>query len=111
VEKFISAFRRIAGRLNVCKADPKAECFFELLSGGLIWTDERPSFEMDVEELGALRILWNYRTSLLVGKPRTEFQDVWDTAIALAPHWPGFLAERQRPRSDIMALIPDSKGC
>jgi hypothetical protein len=109
VEKFISAFRKIAGRLNACKPDPKAECFFEVVSGGLIWTDERPSFEVDAEELGALRILWSYRTSLLLGKPRAEFQRVWDAAFALSPHWPGFIIERQQPRSDLVALIPESK--
>ena len=86
-----------------------AQCFFECLSGGLIWTDERPPFEVDAEELGSLRVLWNYRTSLLLGKPRTEFDEVWSSALMLAPQWPGFLQERREPRTGLLALIPEAK--
>ena len=109
MEQFITAFRAIAGRLNTLTPDPKASCFFECLSGGLIWTDERPPFSVDVEELGALRMLWNYRTSMLVGRPRAEFRELWDLAVKVAPHWPGFLPERQQPQPEFIALIPESK--
>ena len=90
--------------------DPNSECFFELMSGGLIWTDEQPSWwvDMDTDELGALRILWNYRTSLILEVVRTEFAATWSSALNLAPKWPGFLPERREPRADLLALI--SKG-
>jgi len=107
-----AAFRRIAKRLNAMKPDPDSECFFELMSGGLIWTDEQPSWwpaDMDMEELGSLRILWNYRTSLILEVPRAEFDAVWNFALELAPEWPGFLPERREPRDDLLALIPKPK--
>ena len=104
-----TALRRIAKRLNVMKPDPNPECFFELMSGGLVWMDERPSWWRDADELGALRILWNYRTSLILEHPRTEFDEIWNSALNLAPNWPGFLSERREPRSELLALIPKSK--
>jgi len=104
-----TAFHAIAQRLNAMKPDSNAHCFFEAMSGGLIWTDERPSFHVDTDELGSLRVLWNYRTGLLIGKPRTEFDEVWSSALSLAPKWPGFLPERRQPRPDLLALIPESK--
>src|ERR1041385_573623 len=67
MEQFITAFETIAARLNALEPDSKARCFFELMSGGLIWVDERPPFDLDTKQMGALRMLWNYRTSLLVG--------------------------------------------
>ena len=109
MEKFLAAFREIAGRMNVLESDPEAQCCFEYLSGALVWTDERPPFRVNAEELGALRMLWNYRTSLLLGTPRVEFQDIWDSALALAPQWPGFLPGRRQPNPDILALIPESQ--
>jgi hypothetical protein len=104
-----SAFRGIAQRVNALKVDPNAKCFFECMSGGLIWADEQPPFDLNVSELGALRVLWNYRTSLLLENPRTEFYDVWKSALLLAPQWPGFLPERRQPRPDLLALIPKTK--
>jgi hypothetical protein len=105
-----TALRRIAKRLNAMKPDPNSECFFELMSGGLVWTDERPSWWPDADEFGALRILWNYRTSLILEHPRAEFDEIWNSAVNLAPNWPGFLPERREPRSELLALIPKSKN-
>jgi hypothetical protein len=108
VDKFITAFEHLAARLNSLAPDPDARCFFEQLSGALIWTDERPGFPTDLNELGALRMLWNYRTSLLLGKPRTEFKSLWTAAKKLAPHWPCFLPDRRQPHPDLLALLPES---
>ena len=102
-------FRAVAQRLNAMKPDSKARCFFECMSWGLTWTDERPAFRVSTDELGALRVIWNYRTSLILGKPRMEFNEIWSTGLALAPQWPGFLPERRHPRPDLLALIPETK--
>jgi hypothetical protein len=109
MEKFITAFREIAERLNTLKPDPKATYFLECLSGGLIWTDERPPFDVNAEELGALRMLWNYRTSVLVGKPRAEFRELWDLAVAVAPRWPAFRPERFTPSPELVDFIEKRK--
>ena len=104
-----ASFQGIAKRLNAMRPDSGARCFFECMSGGLIWTDERPSFQVDADELGTLRIIWNYRTSLILGKPRTEFTEMWDSAVSLAPNWPGFLPVRREPSPELSALIPKPK--
>jgi hypothetical protein len=103
-----TALRKIAKRLNAMKPESNAECFFELMSGGLVWTDEQ-LWPADADELGALRTLWNYRTSLILENPRTEFEETWNSAVSLAPKWPGFLPERREPRSNLLALIPKPK--
>jgi hypothetical protein len=90
------------------KPQTKPECFFECMSGGLMWTDER-LWPLDADELGVVRILLNYRTSLILENPRREFEAIWNSAISLAPKWPGFLPERREPRSDLLALIPKPK--
>jgi len=105
-----TALRRIARKLNAMKPETKPECFFECMSGGLIWTDERTSWPIEADELGALRILWNYRTSLILENPRSEFEEIWNSAVSLAPKWPGFLPERREPRSDLLTLIPKPKN-
>jgi hypothetical protein len=105
----LKAFRKIAKTLNAMKRDSNAECFFECMSGGLVWTDECASWQVDSDGLGALRILWNYRTSLILENPRIEFEEVWNSALSLAPKWPGFLPEIREPRSELLALIPKPK--
>lgn len=105
-----TALRRIARKLYAMKPEAKPECFFECMSAGLVWTDECAPWQVeDVDALGALRILWNYRTSLILENPRSEFEEIWNSALNLAPKWPGFLPERREPRSDLLALIPKPK--
>src|SRR5262245_28514702 len=105
-----TALRRIARKLNAMKPEIKPECSFECMSAGLVCTDECAPWQVDDSDgLGALRILWNYRTSLILENPRREFEELWNFAVRLAPQWPGFLPERREPRYDLLALIPKPK--
>lgn len=84
--------------------DANARCQYELLSGGLAWSDE---FTMTLlNELSRLgkgpiaflfRYLWAYRTSLIEGQERQEFRHIWTEMQATFPDWPGFRPERSSP--------------
>jgi hypothetical protein len=106
---FHEAFIRIATRLNRIKASIDAEPFYELMSGAIIWADERPPFQTDTEEMGAMRMIWNYRTSLIIKNPRTEFRELWEVASHLAPNWPVFIPVRREPTVGILKLLPKEK--
>ena len=103
---FERGFRSIAARLNGLEPTADAQPFFDLLSGGIVWTDERPTFPTSAEELGAVRALWSYRTSLYMGTPREAFAGLWWLARSVAPRWPGFLPERLQPAEEIRQLVP-----
>lgn len=106
--QIIAGFKRISPKLNQMRLSQDAVPFYELMSGAIIWTDERPPFETGTLELGSLRMIWNYRTSVFLGQPRMEYKELWETAFSLAPNWPGFATSRQTATPDIMDLI--SKG-
>lgn len=84
--------------------DPNARCQYELLSGGLVWSDEftmtllNELSRLGEEPIASLfRYLWAYRTSLIEGQERQEFQHIWAEMQATFPDWPGFRLERSSP--------------
>lgn len=63
--------------LRACQFDPAAQLNYELLSGGIIWTDERyGEFSTLCLERGCSRygMLFAYRTSLLRRTPLDEYR-------------------------------------
>lgn len=93
----LSALREHAEHLNSIRR-PKLfrKVFYELMSGGLVWTDEtRASTPREVKN--SLRLVFAYRTSLMLGEPREEFKHVWDQCLELFPRWVGFRPERRGP--------------
>jgi hypothetical protein len=92
--------RAIANALDQLVAQAGARVYFELMSGGLVWSDEYPP----PTESGPLfpqhhlREIWNHRSSLIKGEPAERFRETWETALKLFPHWPGFLPERRDPK-------------
>jgi hypothetical protein len=83
--------------LRECVFDPDAFVGYELLSGAVHWSDERFSDFYRVCRAGGAdyaKELFAYRTSLLVGRPREEYQFVWDEVRARCPEWIGFRPER-----------------
>src|ERR1700689_1212629 len=81
-------------QLRGLKFNPNATRDFELMSGGFIWSDERPRDYDDVVTGYAFRFLIGFRASLIHGKPREELRFVWDAVWAGCPDWPGFRPER-----------------
>src|SRR5437868_565062 len=68
--------------------------FYEILSGALIWTDEK-RWRTPVEVIWALRTLWAYRTSLMLNEPREELAEYWQLGLSEFPQWVGFRPERR----------------
>ena len=77
--------------------DPSATRHFEMMSGGFLWSDEKPAGYSDSAADYPLRHLLAYRASLVRGQPREELRSVWDAVLAACPQWPGFLPERCSP--------------
>jgi hypothetical protein len=111
--------RLLAPFLDQLRLDPSADCFYDSLSGGLLWTDEVPdAAAVPSGTFEALRgVLW-YRTALILGEakkrdlslrpemeqtfPNWSGQDsadqaesLWLEAQRLFPNWPGFAPSRR----------------
>ena len=76
---------------------------YELLSGALIWSDEiREGMPRDL--INALKILFAFRTSLMLGKPREEFRPAWDASLQLFSKWIGFRPERRAQTEKLLEI-------
>jgi hypothetical protein len=93
-----------AGYLNAIAVPDRTEPpFYELMSGALVWPDEtRP--DTPVEVIWALRSVFAYRTSVMLGEPRTELAKFWEHAISHFPKWVGFLPERRASDPELLAI-------
>lgn len=81
---------------------PAAKVFYEIMSGGLVWSDETNRGSTPVKVVWELRKLWAYRTQLILndGEPDDEF---WDRCLELFPNWVGFLPARRKPTPELLA--------
>jgi hypothetical protein len=83
--------------------DPMARGRFELMSGGLIWSDEFPPPGSAEGEL--VRAQWVYRyliasrRALTLAEDRVAFLPVWEQVVRGAPNWPGLRPERRGERA------------
>src|SRR5437016_3174312 len=91
----LAKLRLLAPLLNQLSLSADAECFYEWLSGGLLWTDEIPDLSsVPPDTFQALRgVLW-YRTALILGEPEKRDQALWPKMESLFPGWSG-LAQAQ----------------
>jgi hypothetical protein len=86
----------IAHLMRALQRSSDAKMFYELLSDSLVWTDEIPEVEASqVGGLRALRFVFRYRTSMMLGTPEARYRPYWDEAQSLFPDWPGFAADRR----------------
>ena len=85
--------------LNRQVYDPTAKCDYEIMSGGLLWSDEFPQIGSPEWPVFAhnwvYRFLLAYRASITMGEENALFRPVWQQAIHHAPNWPGLRAERR----------------
>src|SRR4051794_10498696 len=90
------ALVELAPFLRGLTSSPTATVSFELLSGGLLWSDEFPGDPAwyGVENWDIIRFVLNYRTSLILGEPAAGGREIWEEARRLFPDWPGFAPER-----------------
>ncbi len=90
--------------LRQARHDPNATMGYEMISGGIEWSDERSvDFHVACRGVGCQYAghVFAYRTSLLVGKPREELRFAWDEVLAL----PG-LGRVPTRTNDVRSQVP-----
>jgi hypothetical protein len=93
------ALAEIAPFLRDLTSSLTATVAFEIMSGGLLWSDEFPEDRafFRVKNWAIIRFVLNYRTSLILGEPAAGGREIWDEAKRQFPDWPGFVPERCSP--------------
>lgn len=100
-------FASHARRLNDLVFSETAPQFFEMMSGALMWDDEKP--DIPSSELGWFRAALAYRSSVILGQPRTEFESIWSALRRIAPGWPGFRSERCTPSAVLVEYLNEQR--
>ena len=104
-EKILEPLREYAKRLDrMDTPSPVATPFYELMSGGLVWSDEKIT-DVPSEVIWALRPLFAYRASLIVGAPEEKWRPYWNECRTLFPRWVGFHPDRQRQAPELIVLL------
>ena len=84
----------VSTQLNSIKPQSNSECRvrYDMLSDSLIWDDELPEIEKQEPRdcYSALRIVLQYRTTLILGNPEERCRVLWDYALSIFPNWIGF---------------------
>ena len=92
---YFEELSRIAAEMNRTRPSPDAEVGYDLLTDALVWSDEYPGERAGrLEDYMCLRLLFRYRTTLLLGNPDDFFKPYWDRAMELFPDWAGFCPTR-----------------
>jgi hypothetical protein len=99
-----AALRGHAEQLNaICSPARAPKVHYELLSGALIFSDETTR-ELPWEVIGALRMLFAYRTSVMLGQPKEDLKGMWDLGSLLFPNWVGFRPERREAIPELLNI-------
>src|SRR5258707_8470723 len=92
------------------KLDPSAKPFYDIMSGGLIWSDEKLPLGLSAEQLGCLRAVFRFRTSLIEGTPDSRFQTLWNVLKERCPGWIGFAPSRCSPTLELRETLHKLRG-
>src|ERR1017187_6856383 len=79
----------LVSKLRILKRDVSAGIFFDLMIGALVWTDEKIT-DLTAEEMGCLRAIFRFRTSIIANEPDERFRNLWNRLRAAYPEWIGF---------------------
>lgn len=105
----IRKHREVFARASV--PDPSAVVQYDMMSDGLIWSDEPPALDgIEFEDVGLVRVLWHYRARLILGESCEEYREVWEQAKLAFPQWVGFASERCVPTPDLADLFRKRKS-
>jgi hypothetical protein len=96
-------FEKYARLLDDLAFRKSARQLYEVMSGSVMWDDEKASIPFS--QLGWFRAALAYRSSVILGKPRIEFEPVWRELQRVAPNWPGFRAERCTPNPALVEYL------
>jgi len=100
--------KRIATLLDELRKADDATYEYQGVCDALVWSDELPSKRLD-DEL-AIRYLFQYRTSVILGEPIESIEPYWIIARSSFPNWPGFSTERCQKSESLSAHIQDARA-
>ena len=103
-----ASLKRLAEQLRLQRMAPDAEPFLELMSDGFVWSDER-LHGLSTEEMGNLRAIFRFRTSLITEQTDSRFEKLWDELRKLCPEWIGFHISRCSPNETLASRYRSSK--
>jgi hypothetical protein len=104
MHQWTKVYRACSQVLNLLsEPDPAAVPFMDGMSDALIWPDECPD-DAPMEWISGLRLIWNHRTSLLLGHD-SIFEEYWRVAKECFPDWVGFRPERNTPSPELLESI------
>jgi hypothetical protein len=89
--------------LTELKRDPSAKIFYDTMSDALVWTDEAVFDGLTQEQMGSLRAIFRFRTSLILGDPDMRFEKIWSILKSRCPHWIGFIDSRCTGSKELVA--------
>lgn len=87
--------------LRTLEKDNNASPFFDHTSGAFIWSDEKVR-GLGANEMGCLRAIFRYRTSLIVHEPDPRFESLWADLKGKYPDRIGFDPARCSPNDDLV---------
>ncbi|HEY5316070.1 MAG TPA: hypothetical protein VIK18_26315 [Pirellulales bacterium] len=108
-DRLIAMLSTIAGAMNSLTKAPDAVIHYDMLAGALWWSDERPA-SGQIGNSDCLRVVFRYRTSVIIGEPESQYLPYWLAAENEFPKWPGFAVERCRPNEGLAALYRRSEA-
>jgi hypothetical protein len=96
-------------KLRKLKRDISARVIYDMMSGALIWSDEEIT-DLTVEEMGCLRAIFRFRTSIIANESDERFRDLWDKLHAKYPDWIGFDPSRCQTNKELSKLYHQNKA-
>ena len=82
--------------------------FYDVMSGGLVWSDETNA-DTPTEVIWALRFITAFRTGVMLNNPESKYQVYWDHGLTMFPDWIGFRASRRVPTKKLLNLYRRGK--
>ena len=107
-DKNIDRLSNAAARVRECRFDAESRMRYDLMSDSILWEDEIPT-PFNGDSL-AIRLLFRYRTTVLLGKPNHELECYWRLGMSLFPDWPGFTPSRNTPSQELLDFLGNAKA-
>jgi hypothetical protein len=110
----IKSFEIIASEMERTNVNPEAIITYDLFADALAWSDEYPNNYLNnpnahFDEMSSIRVLFRYRTTILLGTPDEILRPYWDQALLLFPNWAGFNPERLKPKQELVNFYECNK--
>lgn len=101
---FVEELHQIAPKLEALKTSRSQAFFYDAITEAIIWEDELPD-SRESKLVWALRPIFRYRASLILGQPDARCEPYWRLASDLFPSWIGFRPERLHPAPEVVEFL------